>query len=233
MARIPKRLRRRLTPLRPHVIASRRIFRKHWTPTDLAWGQVSFSQFGEDLFLEQFFNGQNAGFYVDVGALHPFHMSNTLLLYRAGWRGINIEPDPDGCDLFRRYRPRDINLDCAVSSSEGRVDFVVDGSFSGIRDDTYLWSHEGKPTICVETRPLRLILDEHLPPRVDIDFLCVDCEGHDYDALISNDWDRYRPRLIAAESHAAGPRDPAALLADFGYEPMAQFRLTHFFERKS
>ncbi|MFT5138435.1 MAG: hypothetical protein ACI9H8_001006 [Lysobacterales bacterium] len=34
-----------------------------------------------------------------------------------------------------------------------------------------------------------------------IDFLSVDAEGHDLEVLKSLDFDRYKPRLVAVESH--------------------------------
>jgi FkbM family methyltransferase len=222
---------RRFGGLHPYVIAARNALHRKWTPTDLAWGNVSFSQFGEDIFLSHFFAAQRSGFYVDVGALHPAHMSNTLLLYRAGWRGINIEPDPEGVRLFRRYRPRDINLELAISSDEGAADFVVAGAFSGLKGSTYLWGTARSRVIQVTTRRLASVLDEYLPEKTEIDFLCVDCEGHDREILLSNDWQRYRPRLVAAEAHSECFRDIPALLASVGYEPVVQLRLTHFYER--
>jgi hypothetical protein len=54
------------------------------------------------------------GFYIDVGAHHPFRYSNTHMLYRRGWRGINIDPIPGAKIAFDRFRPGDINLEMGV-----------------------------------------------------------------------------------------------------------------------
>ena len=40
----------------------------------------NFSQFGEDLFIIDFFKDQKIGKYVDLGAFHPMRLSNTYLL---------------------------------------------------------------------------------------------------------------------------------------------------------
>ena len=72
------------------------------------------------------------GFYVDVGAYDPFNVSNTLLLYRQGWHGINIEPDPAALARLQRFRPRDTNLGLAISDVSGEAAFLLDGSFSTI-----------------------------------------------------------------------------------------------------
>jgi hypothetical protein len=41
----------------------------------------SYSQEGEDLILRRIFEHKQKGFYVDVGAYHPFLFSNTYIFY--------------------------------------------------------------------------------------------------------------------------------------------------------
>src|SRR5690554_6253894 len=81
------------------------------------FSRKSYSQEGEDILLEKLFEGKNDGFYVDVGAHHPRRFSNTYLLYRRGWRGINIDAMPGSMAEFRRLRGRDINLEIPISSA--------------------------------------------------------------------------------------------------------------------
>lgn len=212
--------------LRPAVLIGRRLRRREIGLVDLAWSRtVSFSQFGEDVFLLSYF-GDEIGTYVDVGAFHPFHLSNTLLLHRHGWRGMNIEPDPDAFALFHAYRPRDVNLRYAISTGEGIVAFSRAGSFSGINDGSYLWRGMAADTIEVETRTLAAVVAEH--GAEDSQFLCVDCEGHDLEVLRSNDWERFRPRVIAAEEHEG--RSVAEFLGGVGYRRLVRLGPTSFFE---
>ena len=99
--------------------------------------------------------GDRIGFYVDVGALHPYFGSNTALLYRRGWSGINIEPVPEALSRLASARQRDINLPFAVSDAPGTYEFIVNGSFSGIADPNYLWASDDgilPATISVTTR---------------------------------------------------------------------------------
>ena len=44
----------------------------------------TYSQFGEDLFIDDFFQNQKEGKYVDLGAFHPMRLSNTFLLHKKG-----------------------------------------------------------------------------------------------------------------------------------------------------
>ena len=54
----------------------------------------TYSQFGEDLFIDDFFQNQKEGKYVDLGAFHPMRLSNTFLLHKKGWSGTNIDFNP-------------------------------------------------------------------------------------------------------------------------------------------
>src|SRR5688500_1440642 len=82
---------------------------------DFRYASQSFSQEGEDLILRHIFKGKREGFYVDVGAYHPMRFSNTYLFYSMGWRGINIDATPGSMSAFRAVRPRDTNLQLAIS----------------------------------------------------------------------------------------------------------------------
>lgn len=78
-----------------------------------------YSQYGEEIFLKQKFADKVKGFYVDIGSFHPFRFSNTWWAYIRGWNGINIEPNMENYELFKIFRPRDINIQCGISDVEG------------------------------------------------------------------------------------------------------------------
>jgi FkbM family methyltransferase len=194
----------------------------------------SFSQEGEDLVLARLLADVTQGFYVDVGSNHPFRFSNTYLFYRWGWSGVCIDPLPGTERLFRRHRPRDIALEYAVSSTRCTVDYhmypesalnTVDPVLAKRRSGQC--AHEASEIRKVKAVPLADILDRHLPNRQDITFFSVDAEGLDQDVLESNDWDRYRPRLITAECletslAAVGVHPVSQLLKSVGYEAYAK-----------
>lgn len=52
----------------------------------------------------------------------------------------------------------------------------------------------------IRTKPLKKILDKYLPKKTIIDFFSIDVEGHDLEVLQSNDWMKYRPKIIVVES---------------------------------
>jgi hypothetical protein len=181
-----------------------------WTRDCLRWDpyqQPSYSQEGEDRVLARIFGTQPNGFYVDVGAHHPKRFSNTYLFYRRGWRGINIDAMPGSMDAFRRARGRDINLELPVLSERKTMKYYQfnEPALNGFSDHLAqsrdgLGGYKLINVVELEGMPLREILHAHLPADVKtIDFMSVDVEGLDFDVLQSNDWQRFRPRVLLAE----------------------------------
>jgi FkbM family methyltransferase len=86
---------------------------------------TSFAQAKEDILLLRALKhvSHEVGFYIDVGGFHPEVDSVTKLFYDHGWRGVNCEPVPELVRLFERDRPRDVNLQVAVSDRTGEITF--------------------------------------------------------------------------------------------------------------
>jgi FkbM family methyltransferase len=169
------------------------------------FARTCYSQEGEDMILRRALKKRKHGFYVDVGAHHPFRFSNTYMLYKKGWRGINIDAMPGSMRLFDRYRPRDINLETAVAETPGKLIFYLfaDPAVNTCDEQQAQESlRQGVPLVekkQLRSRRLEDILDQHLPAATPIDVMSVDVEGLDLQVLKSNDWTRYRPRLLLVE----------------------------------
>ena len=208
--------------------------------------KVSFSQEGEDLVLRRFLENKKRGFYVDIGACHPQRFSNTMSFYLDGWSGISIEPNPEVIDLFREIRPRDINLNFGIGVVADNIEYFMFAeaalnTFSLERVEELASKKENYnpiKKIKVEVKPLSEILTMHLPKSQEITFMSVDCEGYDYQVLISNDWKIYRPRFVLVEClmhyndlELAFPveQDPCAFMSSVGYRKIAKTFNTVFF----
>ena len=204
----------------------------------------SFSQEGEDRILWVLLAAEGRrerGFYVDVGAHHPERYSNTKLFYDVGWRGISVDAMPGSMQLFRVARPNDINLEAAISSTGRTLTYylfnepALNGFSQEVADsrsaDRSGWRIVGEQKI--ETTTLANLLTSHLPPDQQIDFLSVDVEGLDLDVLRSNDWDRFRPAVVAVEdftpSRSEGPSDIGSYIESVGYHYCCRTILTSFF----
>lgn len=182
-------------------------FYRHHSMSELRYARVSFSQFGEDLYLLEQFPGKNDGVYVEVGAFHPIQYSNTYLFYRRGWRGLAVEPQPHLAELYTRRRPLDEVVRCAITESDGETDLLLCDGKSGIDDGRYMHVEKQArlPRIRVQTHRLASVFAASpLLARMPIDFLSVDCEGHDEVILASNDWGRWRPTVVLCEAYSQG-----------------------------
>jgi FkbM family methyltransferase len=165
----------------------------------------TFSQHGEDALIQSLFAGQASGFYVDIGASHPFRISNTFQLYRRGWHGVTVEPIPALGRLHRRWRPRDTLLPIAIGPQAGALTFfeMLPSVLSTLdRETADRYCTEGKAEILktydisVKT-PMQLFTD-HVGEQT-IDFLSMDIEGLDVRTLHAIDFKTVRPRLICVE----------------------------------
>jgi len=173
----------------------------------LAQRAEGFGQEGEDLIVGRLFDGLNNGFFVDVGAHHPFRFSNTWLLYQRGWRGINIDAMPGAMEAFRKWRTEDINIESLVSADKQSLRFFQyeEPALNTLSEAIVRQREKDAPQYklkgVIDLVPRRLdeILSEHVPPGQVIDLLNVDVEGHDLEVLQTNDWERFRPRVIVAE----------------------------------
>lgn len=77
-----------------------------------------YSQDGEDIMIKKLFP-KSDGFYVDIGAHHPFRFSNSFLFYKMGWTGVCVDPLPSANLLFKIWRKRYVFLPYGVGLNEG------------------------------------------------------------------------------------------------------------------
>ena len=152
---------------------------------------------------------RNSGFYIDVGAAHPLHENDTKALYDRGWRGINIEPNATFYRELAAERPGDRNINAAVSDAPGQLiyhEVIGTGLSTCDPEEAGRAAAKGFEVVrhAIEAVSLRQVLDDAAPPAIDL--LKVDVEGFELKVLASNDWRRFRPRMIVAE--ATFPESP-------------------------
>jgi len=168
---------------------------------------ISFSQYGEDLLLGVSLCPRRAcGFYVDVGAYHPWRGSNTYKLYLRGWHGLTVEPNPEAAPLFRRWRPRDRHVTLGVAGQRSALEYH---EFRDKKLNTFSSSLAarhvavGHPLLSkrlIDCRPLQDVIDQNCR-GTRIDLLSIDCEGLDYEVLQTVDFERNRPVALLIEDY--------------------------------
>lgn len=170
--------------------------------------KTSYAQSGEDLIVKYIFDGIGVARpgYLDVGAHHPYYLSNTALFYESGSRGINIEPDPTLFAAFPVTRPGDVNLNVGIGKESGVLDFYVISSptlntFS--REEAERYREQGDYRIVrvdkVQVTTIAAVISQYAGGKFP-DFLSIDAEGVDELILHSIDYRQNAPTVICVET---------------------------------
>lgn len=169
-----------------------------------SWSIRSYSQEGEDILIGALLATTPKGYYVDIGCHHPHRFSNTYLLYKRGWSGLCIDPLPGTRRAFARARPRDVVVEAGISLECGQLRYFMFNEAALNTFDPELAKIQAARTgfhivrtITCPTRSLRTLLEEQGVGQID--FMTVDVEGFDLVVLRSNDWTRWRPRVLIVE----------------------------------
>ena len=165
----------------------------------------SYSMLGEDLVINNFFKNKTNGTYVDVGCYHPIDGNNTHLLFRNGWNGINIDLNKISIDLFNIARKNDENFRVAVSNKSKKIKFYYRKKINMLNTINKKFANnsfkKGYSIDYIQARTLSSILKESKLKNKKIDFLNIDIEGNEINALKTLDFKIYRPKLICVEIH--------------------------------
>ncbi len=172
------------------------------------WQKASYSQTGEDLIVKFIFDVlkiQNPT-YIDIGAHHPFHLSNTALLSSLGSKGINIEPDPELFALFPKHRPLDINLNCGLSNTDGELLLYVlnaptMNTFSEEEANRLVTENNFKilKKIPINVFSINTILNKYFNNDFP-QFMNLDVEGLDEQIIKSINFEKHKPLVICIET---------------------------------
>lgn len=115
--------------------------------------------------------------------------------------GINIDATPNSMVSFNKQRKRDINLEVAIANEEVEMIFYLfEPSFYNTFEKRLAEEYSDKliGEKIIKTTKLSTVLDKYLNNN-EIDFISVDAEGYDYDILLSNNWEKYRPKVVVVE----------------------------------
>ncbi len=176
---------------------------------------VSYAPHGEDVVLWRALGDRPSAFYLDVGAFDPTFDSVTRALYERGWRGINIEPQPERLAAFERDRPDDANLALSVGDEDGGATLA---------------QPDAAP-LRVPVRRLDTLLTERDVQHVDV--LRVNVGAASAAAVRGLLGGRVRPTVCVISvdgdrSSSSHDDDPVALLVDEGYAHCLFDGLNHF-----
>ena len=165
----------------------------------------SYSMFGEDIFIKKFFKNKSRGIYVDVGCYHPLDGNNTYLLFKKGWNGINIDLNKTSIELFEKARKNDLNLRIAISNKIKKIKYFYRKKINMLNTINKKFAKtsfkKGFKTSFVQAYTLNSVLEKSKLRNNKIDFLNLDIEGNEKNALKSLNFKKYSPKLICVEIH--------------------------------
>ena len=204
----------------------------------------TYSQSGEDLYINSYFKNISDGFYVDIGCFHPVMHSNTAKLYNRGWNGVNIDINQTSIDLFNIVRKRDKNFCVAISNETKKVISYTDNNFSSINSINKKFFEyalnkysDGKFTQNqIESFKFLDFLKKFNLEIKKIDFLNIDAESHDYEVLQGIDFNKVEVKFICVEMFDENSKIDKNKFVDFlnshNYEYLKSIGANGFFQKK-
>jgi FkbM family methyltransferase len=166
------------------------------------YGPDHYSEREEEWLIRDYFQDRRGGVFVDVGANHYKVASKTYYLEsKLGWSGIAIEPQIEFGNEYKAYRPRTRFLPFFVSNESNhtarlylrrKMDQIASSN------ETFVKSF-GAPA---EVREVpTMTLDDILESEKiqQIDFLSMDIELHEPQALEGFHIERFKPSLVCVE----------------------------------
>ena len=159
-----------------------------------------YSNWGIDLLIKDILKNQKEkGIYIDVGSHHPLINNNTYILYKRGWKGINVDLDFNSIDMFNYFRPEDHNIQIALSNKISFTDLYFFHNRAAKNTITKSRGKGAKSIKRVKTDTLNNIIKNSKINTKKIDFLSIDVEGNELNVLKGLNFKNYRPKIISIE----------------------------------
>tara|TARA_B100001250_G_C19688060_1_gene738982 strand:+ start:405 stop:1115 length:711 start_codon:yes stop_codon:yes gene_type:complete len=168
----------------------------------------SYSISSVDLIIDRMFSNIKKGTFIDIGCNHPIKFNNTYLLYKRGWRGINIDLDKKSIEEFNKIRENDYNVQTLISSDndiERKIYFYHSRSaINTVSEDLVNYRKTNKKKIKIikqSSETIEKIIENSPFKNKKIDLMSIDIENHEYEALYKFNFDKYKIDIIVTEIH--------------------------------
>jgi FkbM family methyltransferase len=206
-------------------------------------GATYYSQFYEDYILSYVLKEVASGTYVDVGAHDPDVGSVTKHFYLRGWRGVNIEPNPERLAALEKGRPDDENFGVGIADTKATLPFFRFPRAAGLStfDRDIAVGHQkagfAYEVLEIPVTTLTDVLDRSARVNAGFELLNVDVEGFERQVLAGLDFARYPPRLVMLESTAPMTEEPThqrwePILLEAGYRFAMDDGLNRYYVRE-
>jgi FkbM family methyltransferase len=163
--------------------------------------QSSYAQHGEDVVIMQYMDSPSSydiG-YIDIGANHPTKISNTFLLYKLGYKGFLVEPNPELASLCRLIRPKDHTIQIGITRNPSIKEFMISKTpvMSSFSDNHFISRNQSLlKTEYVPTMSLDQAFCE-IPGMIGL--ISIDVEGMNNEVLLSSLCTLKRSHILCIE----------------------------------
>ena len=186
-----------------------------------------YSQSREELIIRDFFGERRDGVYLDVGCAWAERYSNTYYLEQhLGWTGIGVDALPDYAEEWARKRPRSVFLNYLVTDRAETERPFFRADLKGISQvESPVLGPAGDEVPSQEIRVPSITLTQLLDQNgiTSLDFLNMDIEGHEPQALVGFDIERFRPELVCIEAKPRNRQFIREYFAAHGYEQIERY----------
>jgi FkbM family methyltransferase len=189
---------------------------------DQRWGGRTYSQHGEDLLFLSIFEqlGIQNPSWLDIGAHHPENISNTKLLYDLGFRGVNVEANPNLYMEFLKQRPEDTNICIGVGLVNGSARFYMYDDTSGrntfSEKEVKEYNHTVRKETVLPVTTLDKLVDDYCSGNYP-HLLSIDVEGLDYDVLNHANFLQSSPVVVCVETRLKDSAKMQKMMNGKGY----------------
>ena len=168
------------------------------------YSKKSFSISSVDLIIGRLFSNFNCGIYLDIGCNHPIKYNNTYLLYKKGWKGINVDLDSESIKQFNLMRKNDHNVNVLVTSKDNEekdLYFYHKRSAINTISKVLAEKRENKPKKIKKLKGVSIntIINDSPFQNKKINLLSIDIENYEFEALKEFNFAKYNIDVIVSE----------------------------------
>jgi FkbM family methyltransferase len=193
---------------------------------------MTYSQFNIDIYLCNLFEKLEKGFFIEAGANDGVSQNNTFLLEKKlNWNGLLIEPNIHAFNSCKKNR-NCIVENYALVSFDYKEDYIL-GDFEQINFEKSMMGgcseiHEKRTK--VKAIQLSKLLDNLSISKIN--FLSIDVEGYELEALSGIDYQKHAPEYILYEDHehrnVKYAKNPQEFFENKNYENIEKFSNNHY-----
>ena len=171
---------------------------------------------------DKFYKGKRDGIFVECGAIDGVKNNHCLVLQKNhNWVGFNFEPNKYSFKLLEVNRPKDMNINKALSKIDGTTSFFLPkGKYNNkingggtlnenLRDDIV-------EIFNIDTIKFSTFISEYGVSKIDL--MILDVEGHELDVLKGFKGSNVLPDIMVIEVNKVDERELDTMMLGLGYK---------------